>query len=58
VTGLGTDEKTLIYYFGVLDKAQLHVVAEVFQRKYKHSLKEKIASDTSGDFRKLLLALF
>jgi len=58
VTGVGTDERTLIYFFGSLEKGELNKVAEVFQKKYKHSLKDKVAADTSCDFKKLLIALF
>jgi len=57
IAGLGTDEKTLNYIFGVLDKGELKFVAERFKQKHKKSLSDAISGDTSGNYRNLLLAL-
>jgi len=57
IAGLGTDERLLIYVFGVLSKHQLQRVAEIYKTKYKETLEAAIKGDTSFNFRKLLLAL-
>lgn len=38
-------------------QSDLPAIKEKFQQMYKESLAEAVRSDTSGDFRKLLLAL-
>jgi len=55
--GAGTEERVLNYVFSILDRGELKFVAEAYQAKYKKSLKDAITGDTSGDYRKLLLAL-
>ncbi|NXE74964.1 ANX13 protein, partial [Cochlearius cochlearius] len=55
--GSGTDEKTLIRILVTRAETDLPAIKEKFQQKYKKSLAEAVRSDTSGDFRKLLLAL-
>ena len=41
----------------VSPQSDLPAIKEKFQQMYKKSLAEAVRSDTSGDFRKLLLAL-
>ncbi|XP_010075338.1 PREDICTED: annexin A13 [Pterocles gutturalis] len=55
--GAGTDEKTLIRILVTRAESDLPAIKEKFQQMYKKSLAEAVRSDTSGDFRKLLLAL-
>ncbi|XP_068937063.1 annexin A13 [Petaurus breviceps papuanus] len=55
--GVGTDEETLIRIIVTRAEVDLQAVKEKFQEKYQKSLADTIKSDTSGDFRKLLLAL-
>jgi len=57
IVGAGTDEKTLIYIFSILDKSELKEVAIVYKDTYKESLQDAIKGDTSGHFCKLFLAL-
>jgi len=57
VTGLGTDERVLIYVFSILDKGQLHYVADIYKSKHKETLEQAIKGDTSANFRKFLLEL-
>ncbi|XP_010219906.1 PREDICTED: annexin A13 [Tinamus guttatus] len=55
--GAGTDEETLIRVLVTRSESDLPAIKEKFQQKYNKSLAEAVQSDTSGDFRKLLLAL-
>jgi len=55
--GAGTEERVLNYVFSIMDRGELRFVAEAYQAKFKKSLKDDITGDTSGDYRKLLLAL-
>jgi len=57
IVGAGTDEKTLIYIFSILDKSELKEVAIIYKDTYKESLQDAIKGDTSGHFCKLFLAL-
>jgi len=57
IAGLGTDEKTVNYVFGVLNKQQLASVAKIYQIRYKETLEAAIKGDTSFNYRKLLLEL-
>ncbi|NWR20740.1 ANX13 protein, partial [Emberiza fucata] len=55
--GAGTDEETLIRIFVTRAESDLPAIKEKFQQMYKKPLAEAVRSDTSGDFRKLLLAI-
>ncbi|NXM83456.1 ANX13 protein, partial [Oenanthe oenanthe] len=55
--GAGTDEETLIRILVTRAESDLPAIKEKFQQMYKKSLAEAVRSDTSGDFRKLLLAI-
>lgn len=55
--GAGTDEDTLIRILVTRAESDLPAIKGKFQEKYKKSLTEAVRSDTSGDFRKLLLAI-
>ncbi|XP_061463461.1 annexin A13 [Rhineura floridana] len=55
--GAGTDEETLIRILVTRAEIDLQTIKEKFQQMYSKSLSEAIQSETSGDFRKLLLAL-
>jgi len=57
ISGLGTDERVLIYVFSILDKFELRHVAEIYKAKHKETLEQAIKGDTSFNFRKFLLAL-
>lgn len=56
IAGLGTDDNLLARCFGLLNKAQLQLVAAAYQRKYNESLPEAVKGDTSGWYEKALLA--
>uniref|UniRef100_A0A674GQJ8 Annexin n=1 Tax=Taeniopygia guttata TaxID=59729 RepID=A0A674GQJ8_TAEGU len=55
--GAGTDEETLIRILVTRAESDLPAIKEKFQQMYKKPLAEAVQSDTSGDFRKLLLAI-
>jgi len=57
IAGAGTDEKTLVYIFSVLDKGELKEVAMSYKEQYKESLQDAIKGDTSSHFCKLFLTL-
>nr|XP_060611952.1 annexin A2-like [Anolis sagrei ordinatus] len=55
--GLGTDEDTLIEIICSRTNQELHLINRVYKEMYKTELEKDIISDTSGDFRKLMVAL-
>ncbi|XP_057648168.1 annexin A13 [Chionomys nivalis] len=55
--GMGTDEKTLIRIIVTRAEVDLQGIKAKFQEKYQKSLSDMVRSDTSGDFKKLLVAL-
>lgn len=55
--GFGTDEKGLSAAV-VRYQPWLREISESYEARYKRSLKQRIHGEVSGDYRKLLLALF
>ncbi|KAJ6663152.1 hypothetical protein lerEdw1_010745 [Lerista edwardsae] len=55
--GAGTDEETLIRILVTRAEIDLQTIKEKFQQMYNKSLTDSIRSETSGDFKKLLVAL-
>ncbi|XP_043922524.1 annexin A13 [Protopterus annectens] len=55
--GAGTDEAILIQILVSRAEIDLQAIKEKYQSMYNKSLGDAIRSDTSGDFRRLLLAL-
>uniref|UniRef100_A0A452IDV2 Annexin n=1 Tax=Gopherus agassizii TaxID=38772 RepID=A0A452IDV2_9SAUR len=55
--GAGTEEETLIRILVTRAEIDLQTIKEKFHKMYNKSLVEAIKSDTSGDFRKLLVSL-
>lgn len=55
--GLGTDEDTLIEILASRNNRELKEIQRVYKEEFKRDLLKDIASDTSGDFQKALLAL-
>lgn len=55
--GAGTDDKTLIRIVITRAEVDMVQVKQEFQREFGKSLEEFIKDDTSGDYRKVLLAL-
>ena len=55
--GLGTNEDTLIEIIASRDEARLNKIKLKYKEKYNITLEEAIESETSGNFKKLLIAL-
>ncbi|GFN89710.1 Annexin [Plakobranchus ocellatus] len=55
--GLGTDDDTLVRIVASRCEVDMVQIKEEFQKEFKQSLGMFIADDTSGDYRKMLLAL-
>ena len=55
--GLGTDEDTLIEIICTRPNWMLKAISEVFLKLYKKELTKWVESETSGDFRRILLSL-
>jgi len=57
VEGLGTDEKTINRILGHRNKQEIQEIARAYESNHKHSMLHDIKGDTSGDYKKLLVAL-
>uniref|UniRef100_A0A0K8S2G4 Annexin n=2 Tax=Crotalus TaxID=8728 RepID=A0A0K8S2G4_CROHD len=55
--GLGTDEDILIEILASRNNMEIKTINRQYQEAFKRDLAKDIASDTSGDFQKALLAL-
>ncbi|KAK3520734.1 hypothetical protein QTP70_031473 [Hemibagrus guttatus] len=55
--GLGTDEETLLEILCLRSQEHLSNLAAVYTKEYQRDLENDLTSETSGDFRQLLLAL-
>lgn len=55
--GLGTDEVTLIELVCSRSNSEMQEIKKVYKEMHKKELESDVSSDTSGDFRKLLVAL-
>ena len=54
---VGTDEGVLIEVIGTRSPQQLKEIKEVFQREYNKDLVKYVESETSGHFKKILVAI-
>ncbi len=57
IKGAGTDDKGLIYSFCINDKSQLALIAKTYRERHGRSIVKDVEGDTSGNYRKLLLAV-
>ncbi|CAB3370938.1 Hypothetical predicted protein [Cloeon dipterum] len=57
ISGLGTNETTLIEVLCSLNNAWIHAIKNAYQTMYKKSLESDIKGDTSGYFERLLISL-
>ena len=55
--GLGTNEDTLTEIIASRDEAQLNQIKAKYKQEYNIDLEEKIEKETSGNFKRLLIAL-
>jgi len=56
--GAGTDEKVLIKIIANRSRQQLQAIEHAFKAKYGKDLKKEIKSETSGNFKKVLVYRF
>ncbi|ESO84940.1 hypothetical protein LOTGIDRAFT_131243 [Lottia gigantea] len=57
MSGIGTDDSTLIRIIVSRSEIDLADIKQIFDEDYGKSLQDAISSDTSGKYKKLLLAL-
>ncbi|CAI4230729.1 unnamed protein product [Auanema sp. JU1783] len=55
--GLGTDEAVLIEILGSRTPDQIRAIRAGYEREYGKQLEKEVASETSGEFKELLIAL-
>ncbi|XP_076400846.1 annexin A7 isoform X4 [Peromyscus maniculatus bairdii] len=55
--GAGTDDSTLVRIVVTRSEIDLVQIKQIFTQMYQKTLSTMIASDTSGDYRKLLMAI-
>ncbi|CAH2980625.1 unnamed protein product [Chilo suppressalis] len=54
MSGMGTDEETLVEILCTRTKREIADIVEAYERLYDRPLAEHMCSETSGDFRRLL----
>ncbi|XP_015839106.1 annexin B9-like isoform X1 [Tribolium castaneum] len=57
ISGLGTDETVLIEVMCTLTNAEIRTIREAYHRTYHNNLESDLKGDTSGHFRRLMVAL-
>ncbi len=55
--GMGTDEDTLSEIVGSRSNQRLEEIKHLYKLKHKETLEERIIDETSGDYKKLLVAI-
>lgn len=57
LSGKGTDEEALLDIMPVLTNAELRYISAIYKQKFGKTLEEKLQSDLSGSFRRLMISL-
>ncbi|XP_075220665.1 annexin B9-like isoform X2 [Lycorma delicatula] len=57
ISGVGTDEETLIEILCTSTNNDIHILCNEYERTFGCSMEEALASDTSGCFRRLLVSI-
>ncbi|XP_042859599.1 annexin B9-like isoform X1 [Penaeus japonicus] len=57
ISGIGTNERTLVEILCTRDNASLMVIKNAYYQHYRKKLEEDLHGDTSGDFRRLLISM-
>jgi hypothetical protein len=55
--GWGTDEDTLTRILSNRSPAQIQAIAQAYQQMYGEGLRQRVSDETSGDYRRTLLAM-
>ncbi|XP_055684448.1 annexin B11 isoform X2 [Lutzomyia longipalpis] len=57
MSGVGTDEDVLIEVLGSMSNYEIHTIKFAFEKIYGQSLENQLISETSGNFKRLLVSL-
>ncbi|XP_042226955.1 annexin B10-like isoform X2 [Homarus americanus] len=57
MSGIGTNERTLVEILCTRDNASLLEIKNTYQHHYRKRLEEALCGDVSGDFRRLLISM-
>lgn len=57
ISGLGTDEETLVEVLASSNNQEIEQIKEAYERLYEKSLEDALVGETTGDFRRLLVSL-
>ncbi|XP_055712591.1 annexin B11 isoform X2 [Phlebotomus papatasi] len=57
MSGMGTDEDVLIEVLGSMSNYEIHTIKYAYEKIYGQSLENRLMSETSGNFKRLLVSL-
>lgn len=57
MSGIGTNERTLVEILCTRDNASLRMIKDAYYHEYRKKLEDDLHGDTSGDFRRLLISM-
>ncbi|XP_059616229.1 annexin B11 isoform X2 [Phlebotomus argentipes] len=57
MAGMGTDEDVLIEVLGSMSNYEIHTIKFAYEKMYGQSLENRLISETSGNFKRLLVSL-
>ncbi|XP_064106648.1 annexin A4-like isoform X1 [Macrobrachium nipponense] len=57
ISGIGTNERTLVEILCTRDNASLRMIKDAYYQEYRKKVEDDLHGDTSGDFRRLLISM-
>ncbi|KAJ8683343.1 hypothetical protein QAD02_019135 [Eretmocerus hayati] len=57
ISGIGTDETVLIEVMCTMSNHEINVIKQAYEAMYGKSLEDELMSDTSGNFKRLMVSL-